>query len=57
MQFLALDCAGNPSAWLDHETAIHLIASGRILAPIGEDTKSFGHPNIDKGKELPTTKS
>ncbi len=41
MQFLALDCAGNPSAWLDHETAIHLIAGGRILAPMGERTRVF----------------
>ncbi len=41
MQFLALDCAGNPSAWLDHETAIHHIAGGRILAPIGEGIRVF----------------
>ncbi len=41
MQFLALDCAGNPSAWLDHETAIHLMAGGRILAPVGEECRVF----------------
>jgi hypothetical protein len=41
MQFLALDCAGNPSAWLDHETAIQLVAAGRILAPMGEAERVF----------------
>ncbi len=41
MQFLALDRAGNPSAWLNHETAIQLMAGGRVLAPLGEESQVF----------------
>lgn len=32
---LALDCAGNPSAWLNNEKAVHLVATDRVLAPLG----------------------
>ncbi len=36
---LACDCAGNPSAWLDNETAVHLVATGRVLTPLGEHAR------------------
>ena len=36
---LACDRAGNPSAWLDNETAVHLVATGRVLAPLGEHAR------------------
>jgi len=32
---LALDRAGNPNAWLDNRMAVHLIATDRVLAPLG----------------------
>ncbi|MES9903130.1 MAG: HNH endonuclease [Sedimenticola sp.] len=41
MQVLALDCAGNPSSWLNQETAIHLIATDRVLAPLGAESRVF----------------
>jgi hypothetical protein len=36
---LALDCAGNPSAWLNNEMAVHLVATDRVLAPLGEHAR------------------
>jgi len=38
---LALDRAGNPVSWLDHETAIHLISNDRVLAPMSDDVRTF----------------
>ncbi len=40
---LACDIAGNPSAWLNNEMAVHLVATGRVLAPLGE------HARVIKG--------
>ena len=34
-QVLTLDRAGNPNAWIDLETAVQLVASDRVLAPLG----------------------
>lgn len=39
MPILALDQAGNPSRWLNQEKAIHLIATDRVLAPLGQQTR------------------
>jgi hypothetical protein len=36
---LALDCAGNPSAWLNNEMAVHLVATDRVLAPLGQHSR------------------
>jgi len=36
---LALDRAGNPNAWLNAEAAVHLIATDRVLAPLGEHSR------------------
>jgi hypothetical protein len=36
---LALDRAGNPSAWLNNEMAVHLVATDRVLAPLGEHAR------------------
>ena len=48
---LALDCAGNPSAWLDAEVAVHLIASERVLAPLGKHSRRvFGGINAASGR-------
>lgn len=33
---LACDRAGNPDLWLDNEMAAHLLATVRVLAPLGE---------------------
>lgn len=41
MKFLALDKAGNPFSWLDHEAAIQLLTTDRILAPLGAETRVF----------------
>ncbi|MES9822494.1 MAG: HNH endonuclease [Candidatus Thiodiazotropha sp.] len=41
MQVLALDCAGNPSSWLNVESAIHLITTDRVLAPLGQESRVF----------------
>lgn len=47
---LALDRAGNPSAWLNAESAVHLIATERVLAPLGEHSrKVFGGINALSG--------
>jgi len=42
-RILACDRAGNPSAWLNNEMAVHLVVTGRVLAPLGE------HARIIKG--------
>ena len=36
---LALDRAGNPSAWLDIESAVHLVVTDRVLAPLGQHSR------------------
>lgn len=36
---LALDIAGNPNAWIDIERAVHLIATDRVLARLGVNTR------------------
>jgi len=47
---LALDCAGNPSAWLNNEMAIHLVATDRVLAPLGEHARIiYGGVNAASG--------
>ncbi|MES9941738.1 MAG: HNH endonuclease [Candidatus Thiodiazotropha sp. 6PLUC2] len=38
MPILALDQAGNPSRWLNWEKAVHLIATDRVLAPLGQQS-------------------
>jgi len=38
---LALDKAGNPSSWISVETAIHLLATDRVIAPLGEESRVF----------------
>jgi hypothetical protein len=38
---LALDKAGNPSSWINVETAIHLLATDRVIAPLGDKTRVF----------------
>jgi len=38
---LALDKAGNPSSWMTVETAIHLLATDRVIAPLGEESRVF----------------
>ena len=51
MRVLALDCAGNPSSWLDRETAIHLITTGRVIAPLGEESRVYyGGVNARSGE-------
>ena len=50
--FLALDRAGNPSRWINHETAIHLIATDRVIAPMGQTVRAFrGGVNARTGRE------
>lgn len=36
---LALDRAGNPSAWLNTEMAVQMVATERVLAPLGEHAR------------------
>jgi hypothetical protein len=36
---LACDRAGNPNAWLNNEMAVHLVATDRVLAPLGEHAR------------------
>jgi hypothetical protein len=38
---LALDRAGNPSSWITVETAIHLLATDRVIAPLGDESRVF----------------
>jgi hypothetical protein len=38
---LALDKGGNPSSWITVETAIHLLATDRDIAPLGEESRVF----------------
>ena len=50
-QVLALDRAGNPSAWLNAEMAVQLIATGRVLAPLGEHSRYvYGGVNAVSGR-------
>ena len=47
---LACDRAGNPSAWLNNELAVHLVATGRILAPLGAHSRViYGGVNAASG--------
>ena len=49
--FLACDRAGNPNAWLNYEMAVHLIATNRVLAPLGEHARMiFGGVNAISGR-------
>jgi hypothetical protein len=44
---LACDRAGNPSAWLNNEMAVHLVATDRVLAPLKPGSgpvNETGHP-------------
>jgi hypothetical protein len=36
---LALDKAGNPSSWVTVESAIHLLTTDRVIAPLGEESR------------------
>jgi len=48
---LGLDRAGNPSAWLNAEAAVHLIATDRVLAPLGEHSRRvYGGINAASGE-------
>jgi len=48
---LACDRAGNPSAWLNNEMAVHLVATDRVLAPLGEHARIvYGGVNAASGK-------
>lgn len=48
---LALDRAGNPSAWLHAEAAVHLIATDRVLAPLGVHSRRiYGGINALSGR-------
>ena len=48
--FLACDRAGNPSAWLNYELAVHLIATNRVLAPLGQHSRVvYGGTNAVSG--------
>jgi 5-methylcytosine-specific restriction endonuclease McrA len=48
---LACDRAGNPNAWLNNEMAIHLVATDRVLAPLGEHARvAFGGVNAISGR-------
>jgi hypothetical protein len=38
---LALDKAGNPSSWITVEMAIHLLVTGRVIAPLGDQSRVF----------------
>ena len=47
---LACDRAGNPSAWLNTEMAIHLVATDRVLAPLGDHARVvYGGVNAASG--------
>jgi len=48
---LALDRVGNPSAWLNAEAAVHLIATDRVLAPLGDHSRRvYGGINAASGQ-------
>jgi len=47
---LACDRAGNPSAWLNNEMAVHLVATDRMLAPLGDHARViYGGVNAASG--------
>ena len=47
---LACDRAGNPSAWLNTEMAVHLVATDRVLAPMGDHARVvYGGVNAASG--------
>ena len=47
---LACDRAGNPSAWLNNEMAVHLVATNRMLAPLGDHARViYGGVNAASG--------
>lgn len=41
IQILQLDIAGNPSQWISHREAISMVASGRVIANLGEQEMTF----------------
>ena len=48
---LALDRAGNPRAWLNSEHAVQLLATGRVLAPLGRHARQvYGGINAASGR-------
>ena len=48
---LALDRAGNPSTWISVETAVHLLATDRVIAPLGEQSRVlYGGTNRVSGE-------
>ena len=48
---LACDRAGNPSAWLNNEMAVHLVATDRVLAPLGDNARViYGGVNAASGR-------
>ena len=50
-QVLTLDRAGNPSAWIDLEAAVHLVATDRVLAPLGAHVRVvYGGTNARSGR-------
>lgn len=50
-RILACDRAANPSSWLDIETAVHLLTTGRVLASLGEHRRVvFGGVNARSGR-------
>ena len=53
-KFLALDIAGNPSDWINAESAIHMITTDRVLAPLGEHTRVF-HGGINAASGVQST--
>jgi hypothetical protein len=47
---LACDRAGNPSAWLNNKMAVHLVATDRMLAPLGDHVRViYGGVNAASG--------
>lgn len=47
---LALDRAGNPSSWITVESAIHLLTTDRVIAPLGEESRVlYGGTNRASG--------
>ncbi len=48
---LSLDRAGNPRDWLNSEHAVHLLSTGRVLAPLGRHARRvYGGINAASGR-------
>lgn len=56
---LQLDIAGNPSAWINHQQAISLIAGERVVANLGEQEFVFqgGHNRLSGRRSEVTVSS